>query len=65
MANTCSHVWKDQRFIRQFVYNWPVSPAINPNECDGQPRRTMQYGQDYECVNCHLVIHPRKPHAQT
>ena len=57
--NTCSHVWKDQRFIRQFVHNNPVSPFIDPSKPqDGVPRGDMQYGQTYECCNCHSIIRP-------
>lgn len=54
---TCSHVWKDQRFINQCVFNWPVSPFIDPvSPLDGKPRKQMQYDQHYECVNCHEVL---------
>lgn len=57
----CSHVWKDQRFMQQFVFNWPVSPWIDPAlQLDGKPRRHMQYGQTYECQNCHDVLTPRR-----
>jgi hypothetical protein len=53
----CSHVWKDRRFIHQFVYNWPVAPHIDPSTpLDGEPRRHMQYGQEYECQNCHQML---------
>jgi hypothetical protein len=57
----CSHIWKDQRFIHQFVFNWPVSIWIDPAcPVDGKPRKHMQYGQTYECQNCHLVLQPNR-----
>lgn len=40
---TCSHVWKDRRYIKQFVLNNPVAPW------------QMETGQTYECCNCHAL----------
>jgi hypothetical protein len=52
-----SCVYKDVRFIRQFVFNWPVAPYVDPaTPLDGQPRRHMQRGQEYECIECGHVL---------
>lgn len=60
--NTCSHVWKDRRFIHQFVYNWPIAPYVEPDAPrDGQPRKHMQYGQVYECQNCRIPLYVGEP----
>lgn len=43
---TCSHVWKDVRYINQFVYNLEVAPW------------DMERGQVYQCVNCRIRLYP-------
>lgn len=60
---TCSHDFRDARFIGGFTSNWNVSPVIDPRPemNDGSPRRTMQYGQRYVCNRCGEGVEPRRP----
>jgi len=56
----CSHDYRDQRFINQLVYNWPVAPYFSDRH-DGEPDHAMQYGQTYECNRCHHIMRPERP----